>query len=616
MVSTGGAKDPQIRLMRDSDASRDWRWRNSGGIMRADFSADDGSSWTELLRFDSNDLRVSGSVNISGVLQDSNGNEYAKYQFTDNNFNGSGNFTTTGNITADTFKGDWSGGNVDGDINMRTNQLLNTGGIQTNDFFGCDNSLFDCPFSVDPFLDPIDLVVGGSHRYRFFVNGTGGEAGSFFPEFQNTFSTKEITLGKSSKKWSDLWLQNTAYFGGTIGNNVKIILNGTDGNGNFTGNVTASFFKGDGSQLTGISIFNQTYQDKADYEFTNNNFNGSGDFTTTGNITADSLFINLINATANINSATLSIGTTLGADDAVTILGTIGSTSDGKGISIISGEGEGEASAGPGAQRGKKGGAFDFLSGDGASDTDEGAFSNTGGASGSFLLATGSGGTATGTTVANTGGASGVVTISAGTAASTTTSNTATNRGGAGGGFLLGAGRGGDASDGSTNTGGAGGNVQFNGGIGGEGTEVGGDGGDLNFVSGFAGDGITPGTQGQIFFFAGGILGSSGSIKVLSTLADQSGIQQDDNIKHFLGTGLDLEIFHDSTNSIIFNNNGNLILNNSLGSGKIIFGNDLIQLSPNNTAITCNSGNAGGIYYDGNLNKHLGCNSTTWNELY
>ena len=37
-----------------------------------------------------------GNVNVSGVLQDFSNNEYAKYQFTDNNFNGSGNFTTTG----------------------------------------------------------------------------------------------------------------------------------------------------------------------------------------------------------------------------------------------------------------------------------------------------------------------------------------------------------------------------------------------------------------------------------------------------------------------------------------------------------------------------------------
>ena len=43
-----------------------------------------------------------------GVLQDFDSNAFAKYQFTNNNFNGSGNFTTTGNITADTYFGDGS----------------------------------------------------------------------------------------------------------------------------------------------------------------------------------------------------------------------------------------------------------------------------------------------------------------------------------------------------------------------------------------------------------------------------------------------------------------------------------------------------------------------------
>ena len=36
-----------------------------------------------------------GNVNVSGVLQDFDSNQFAKYQFLNNNFNGSGNFTTT-----------------------------------------------------------------------------------------------------------------------------------------------------------------------------------------------------------------------------------------------------------------------------------------------------------------------------------------------------------------------------------------------------------------------------------------------------------------------------------------------------------------------------------------
>jgi len=57
------------------------------------------------------------------------------------------------------------------------------------------------------------------------------------------------------------------------------------------GNVTASYFIGDGSQLTGIS--------GADYNFTTNNFNGSGSFTTTGLGTFGSLDVDTLNLNGN-----------------------------------------------------------------------------------------------------------------------------------------------------------------------------------------------------------------------------------------------------------------------------------------------------------------------------
>ena len=51
--------------------------------------------------------------------------------------------------------------------------------------------------------------------------------------------------------------------------------------------INATTYFGDGSQLTGVASggsFNQSYQDKADYNFTSNNFNGTGNFTTTGSV--------------------------------------------------------------------------------------------------------------------------------------------------------------------------------------------------------------------------------------------------------------------------------------------------------------------------------------------
>lgn len=60
-----------------------------------------------------------------------------------------------------------------------------------------------------------------------------------------------------------------------------------------------------------LSTFNSTYNSKADYEFGNNNFNGSGNFTTTGSIKTK--YLNSTNITAdctlNVNSA---VGTLCG----------------------------------------------------------------------------------------------------------------------------------------------------------------------------------------------------------------------------------------------------------------------------------------------------------------
>ncbi len=69
-----------------------------------------------------------------------------------------------------------------------------------------------------------------------------------------------------------------------------------DNNYTTTGNVSADFYFGDGSQLTNIPHFNQTYQDKADYQFLNNNFNGTGNFNTTGTVQATNITTDVINS--------------------------------------------------------------------------------------------------------------------------------------------------------------------------------------------------------------------------------------------------------------------------------------------------------------------------------
>ena len=71
---------------------------------------------------------IVGNANISGVLQDLSSNQYAKYQFGANNFNGSGNFTTTGRVGIGTDSPDFKL-QVDGDIAPETTSSSSFGSI-------------------------------------------------------------------------------------------------------------------------------------------------------------------------------------------------------------------------------------------------------------------------------------------------------------------------------------------------------------------------------------------------------------------------------------------------------------------------------------------------------
>lgn len=103
------------------------------------------------------------------------------------------------------------------------------------------------------------------------------------------------------------------------------LANFQDTNITTTENISANYFFGNGSQLTGVTednsswneshantlYTNQTYVDNqgfAKYQFTNNNFNGSGNLTTTGTAT-----INGIKIDAPIESSNLIVGNGAGA---------------------------------------------------------------------------------------------------------------------------------------------------------------------------------------------------------------------------------------------------------------------------------------------------------------
>jgi len=66
-------------------------------------------------------LTVGAGINVNDFLKDFDGNSFAKYNFTDNNFNCSGNITTTGNINATdggTFDGIEIGRSIQSRINI------------------------------------------------------------------------------------------------------------------------------------------------------------------------------------------------------------------------------------------------------------------------------------------------------------------------------------------------------------------------------------------------------------------------------------------------------------------------------------------------------------------
>ena len=56
------------------------------------------------------------------------------------------------------------------------------------------------------------------------------------------------------------------------------------------------------------------------------------------------------------------------------------------------------------------------------------------------------------------------------------------------------------------------------------------------------------------------------------TINGSTGIEYDDNVKHVLGTGDDLEIYHDATNSYISNSTGQLNIEGGSGGIDLIKG--------------------------------------------
>ena len=102
----------------------------------------------------------------------------------------------------------------------------------------------------------VEIQVGGTNFWDFDVDGSLTGAGNIIPRANAVYS-----LGNSTNYWSNLWVaNNTIYIGGVplgITGNVltvdgqPVLSNDSDSSITTTGNITANYFIGDGSLLTG-----------------------------------------------------------------------------------------------------------------------------------------------------------------------------------------------------------------------------------------------------------------------------------------------------------------------------------------------------------------------------
>ena len=102
----------------------------------------------------------------------------------------------------------------------------------------------------------VEVQVNGNIFWDFNVDGSLTGAGNILPKLSNSYS-----LGSSDNQWGELWISgNTIYIGGVAlavsGNTLTVagepvLSNDSNSSITTTGNISANYFIGDGSLLTG-----------------------------------------------------------------------------------------------------------------------------------------------------------------------------------------------------------------------------------------------------------------------------------------------------------------------------------------------------------------------------
>jgi hypothetical protein len=384
-----------------------------------------------------------------------------------------------------------------------------------------------------------DMFIGTSNgnieTWKFGQDGTLTVAGDILPTGNNTQS-----LGSATNQWADLWVSNNTIYINSVPislgagnvltvNGEPVLINDSNTSITTTGNISADFFIGDGSQLTGINVSTSSIS---------NGISNVDIATANGNVTVNVAGLETwtFDTDGNVTIPGSIVGTgTINIDNRAT-----GNSAD---IQLYSADDILLQARDRSAGSGSEGGDINIYAGDSAEDGDT--------SGGDITIIAGNGGAAN----VDFGGSGGFVTIQGGQggAASTEISGSNANDGGA---LTLRAG-GAGSNMGNIARGAAGGEVIVRGGdstgnldVGGSITLQPGSGGD-NASAGAVTIAIPFSTQGP-----GGEWQFGGTGNILITPADAVIDSADGNLK--LGSSLNTVLNADPYNWT-FNNDGNLV---------------------------------------------------------